>query len=444
MKRWVVIVMGLIVVTQPVAAQGLRDQIAQLFIFGEGDDPLFLSGSADPNNPGNVQVHGEHFIPAAVSSNGTIISFLTNSIATNIANIPISATSSGITFRFEQGAPVATSTSPGPILAERGQTLGRGRVLVGASVNVLNFKSLRGVALDNLRLTFTHENTDFPNCDAIFGGDCSIYGIPDFENDVIDLDLNLDINVITTLFVATYGLHDRVDIGVAIPIVSTSLRGMSTAQVVPFGGGAVNHFFGGTQAEPELSATRFVEGSATGLGDVAARLKIAVGESENARFSILGDARFRTGDEADLLGSGETSIRGLGVISAQFANFSPHINVGYVYRSGDLLNDALLAVAGFDHVLAPWATLAVDFVSQLQVGENQLKVPEPVVLEAPFRRTIETTTIPDRRDDLIDGSIGFKFVTPSGLSVILNSLWPLNRAGLRTNVSWTAGLEYNF
>ncbi len=444
MTRWSILLVALAIGSQPVEAQGLRDQIAELFIFGDGDDPLFLSGTADPSNPFNIQVHGEHFIPAASASNATIISFLTNAIATNIANIPISATSSGTTFRFVEGAPVATSTSPGPIFAERGQTLGRGRVLVGATVNVFNFKSLRGVDLDDVRLTFTHENTNFPGCDQVFGGDCTIYGVPDFENDVITLDLDLDLNVVTTLFVLSYGLHDRIDIGVAIPIVSTSLRGRSTAEVIPFGGASVNHFFGGTITEPELMATRTVDASVSGLGDVAARVKIAVGESETTRFSILGDARFATGDEADLLGSGSASIRGLGIISAQFNRFSPHVNVGYVYRSAELQNDAVLLTAGFDHVLAPWAALAVDFVSEFQVRANKLTVPDPVRLEAPFPRTIEVTTIPDRRDDLLGGSIGFKFVTPSGLTLILNSIWPLNQAGLRTDVSWSAGLEYNF
>ena len=44
-------------VATPLAAQGLRGQIAQLFIFGPGEDPLFLSGSADPANPTSVQAH---------------------------------------------------------------------------------------------------------------------------------------------------------------------------------------------------------------------------------------------------------------------------------------------------------------------------------------------------------------------------------------------------
>src|SRR5215208_2295405 len=114
----------------PLQAQHLRDDLGQLFIFGNGDSPLNLGGTSDPNNPESVRAHGNHFIPAAVASNGTVISFLTNSIGSNVANVPVSATSGGSTFSFEAGVPKQTSTSAGPIFGERAQRLGRGRVLL--------------------------------------------------------------------------------------------------------------------------------------------------------------------------------------------------------------------------------------------------------------------------------------------------------------------------
>ncbi len=423
------------------AAQGLRDRIGELFIFGSGEQPLFLAGTADNTS---VQAHSGHFVPSAVGNNATLIAFLTSAIGTSIAAIPISATSSGTTFRFEGGVPVQTSTSPGPIIGERAQTLGRGRVFVGASASRLHFKTLRGVDLDNLRLNFTHANADFPGCDTIFGGDCTLQGIPTLENDFIQLDLALDLDVRAWTFQLTYGLLDRVDIGVAIPIVSATLRGQSNAQVVPFGGPTASHFFDGTPADPDLFASRFVEGSASGLGDIAARLKIGVGESPSTRFAILGDARFATGNEDDFLGSGHFSLRGMGIVSAEFGQFAPHANVGYLYREGDDQNDAVLANVGFDQMLAPWATLAVDLVSELQVGDSKLAVPDPLIIDEPFRRLIEPTSVPDIRDDIINASLGFKFTGTSGLTIVTNSIWPLNSGGLRPNVMLTAGLEYSF
>lgn len=428
----------------PAQAQGLRDLISQLFIFGSGQDPLFLAGTADPSNPSTVQVHGSHFVPSAAAGNGTVISFITNAISGSVADFPFSAASGGSTFRFEGGAPVQTSISPGPIFAERAQTLGRGRTLVGFNYNRFQYSTLRGVDLDNLQLTFTHANVDTPACDSIVAGDCAPMGVPTLENDIMPFALSLDVDVKLASFVVTYGVSDRLDFGVALPIVSTSLRGRSEAQVIPFGGPNAAHFFAGTPSNPVLSASRFVEGSATGLGDVAVRVKLRLRHSDQVSIAVLADGRFPTGSARDLLGAGRFSGRLLAILSTRFGDFAPHGNLGYLGRSGALRNDAVVATLGFDHLLAPWVTLAADLISQLQVGDSRLVVPGDVAIEVPFHRTVRTTTIPNRRDDLVDGSLGFKFSTRRGPTLVVNALWPLNRGGLRANVLGTIGVEYNF
>src|SRR5215210_3398759 len=108
--RWYAIGLLLVATTALPArvlhAQRLRDQISELFIFGSGQDPLFLGGSGNPNNPSSIQVHAGHFVPSAVAGNATVISFITSSIGGNVPNIPVGATSSGSTFRLERGVPV--------------------------------------------------------------------------------------------------------------------------------------------------------------------------------------------------------------------------------------------------------------------------------------------------------------------------------------------------
>jgi hypothetical protein len=428
----------------PVEAQHLRDELSGLFIFGSGESPLTLGGTSDPSNPDSIRIHGNHFVPAAVASNGTVISFLTNSIGSNVSNVPVSATSGGSTFSFEGGVPTRTSLSAGPIFGERAQTLGRGRVLVGLARTGLHFKTLRGVDLGHVRFTFTHANSDFPGCDSVAGGDCSLLGIPTLENETIDLNLALDISLTVTGFLLTYGITDRVDIGVALPLVSVSLAGTSDAQINPFGPPPAVHFFGGTPENPILTASRSIEGSSTGLGDIDGRVKVNLRRADPLSVAILADVRFPTGSESNLLGSGAFAARGLAIFSALFGNFSPHANVGYLYRGGEFETDVVLVTAGFDHLLAPWATLAVDLISQLQVGETPLQVPGAVHIESPYHRTIIPTVIPDTRDDIVDGSIGVKLTAAQGLTVLGNSSWSLNRGGLRPDVIWTAGLEYNF
>ena len=432
----------LALVGTPLPAQGLREKISQLFIFSAGKDPLFLGGTAGSDSA--TALHADHFVPSANADNGSLIAFISSAISQNAGNLPVSATSGGSTFRFEAGVPVPTSGSPGAVFGERAPTLGRGRVFVGANVNRLHFETLRGVNMHDIEMTFTHENVTGGACDSIVGSSCTPYGVPTHENDVIDLRLALDLDMTVTSFFVTFGLADRVDIGVALPIVSTTLRGTSDAQIVPFGGTTAQHFFGGTAANPELSTSRFVEGSATGVGDIATRVKVNLTRTERTSFAVLADVRFPTGSAEDLLGSGHIAARGLGILSARFGAFSPHANVGYLFRGGSAQTSSVLATVGFDHVMAPWAAIAVDVVSELQVGESKLRLPGRVTYDLPFRRTVEPTNIPTERDDLINGSFGFKFVTHSGIILVANTLLPLNRGGLRPNVLWTAGMEYNF
>jgi hypothetical protein len=436
--------MAIMALSNVADAQGLRERISQLFIFGAGEDPLFLSGSADPNNPAAIRSHGAHYIPSAVSQNGSLISFLTTAISSSVANAPIGSTSGGLSFRFEAGVPVRTSTSAGPIFAERGQTLGRGRTVVGVGRTSSHLSSLRGSDLNNIDLFFTHENVDFEGCDAANGGPCHLMGIPNLENDVMQFKLSLDLDVQVTSVYATYGITDKVDVGIVLPIVSTSLRGRSDANIFPFGGTTAAHFFAGTPQNPVLDASRSVEGSAWGLGDVAVRGKVAVHESARTNIALLADARFATGDSDNLLGSGQFSARGLAIMSAKFGALSAHANSGYSYRGGGQQNDAVLATAGFDDLIAPHVTLAADLVSELQVGRSKLRLPAPVLYDVPFKRTVKPTSIPDIADDIVNGSFGFKFTTDNGFTIVTNALVPLNRGGIRANITYTTGVEFAF
>jgi len=442
-KAWLVWFV-LVAAATPLRAQGLEGRLRDLFIFGTGDNVLVLGGSAASGNPA-IQVHGMHFIPAAVAGNATLISFLTNSISANVTNIPLSASSGGQTFKFEGATPVATSISAGPIYAERAQTLGRGRLFLGLSRSGLEYKTLRGVPMDDIRFTFAHANVDFPGCDSISGGDCSLYGFPLLENETINFNLDLNVSVDVTDFLLTYGITNALDFGVVVPFVSTSLRGTSNAEVIPFGQSVPPaHFFSGTPENPVFTASRFSEGSATGLGDVSARLKLRLREGTPVSVAVLAEGRFPTGSEEDLRGSGAVQLRGLGIVSAHLGDFSPHVNMGYQYRGGDLDTDSFLITAGFDQLLASWATFAADMISEFQVGTSHLALPPDATLQYPFHRTIDATDIPDRRDDLVNASLGAKLTIPAGVTFLANALFPLNRGGMRPDVLWTAGVEYAF
>src|SRR2546427_12179364 len=97
---------------------------------------------------------------------------------------------------------------------------------------------------------------------------------------MIAVRMALDLNMTVTSFFLSFGLLDRVDIGVVLPIVSTSLTGTSDAEIRPFGGTTAAHFWGGTPRKPQLSTSPLVEVSATGSGEISARVKVSGTESE--------------------------------------------------------------------------------------------------------------------------------------------------------------------
>ncbi len=405
------------------AQESLTDKVTGLFTFGDCGQPLCLNVVG--------ATHGSHFISDAKEGGLTVVNFLTNSVGLNASSFPIGGTSGGISFRLVGGVPVRTTSSLGPIFADRAENLGKGRFLMGADLNYIRYRSLRGVPLNNLLLNFTHQNIGDP-----------AQGNPSFENDFITVRLALNVDQLVSAFFVTYGLLDKLDISVAVPLVHTSLEGRTDAQINPFGLPIV-HYFAGTAADPILRASSSTFGSATGLGDVAVRLKWGWINNPTYSMALLGDVRFPTGNEQNLLGSGHYSGRLALVASSHFGGFSPHVNLGYLYRDGSGINDQVLTYLGFDQLVAPWATMAVDVLGNWELG-TPFQVPGAVQYTAPYAHSIDRTSVPNSHDHRIDASFGFKFRLSGAATALVNTLIPLRNGGVTPDIAYTTGLEFNF
>lgn len=403
------------------AIGSLRSQVADLFRFGDCGEALCLKV--------NAAVHGLHYSPSAQAASGTLINFFTDAIGNSVSNIPISSSSGGVTFSFRGGAPVKTSVSTGPIFAERAQTIGRGRLLGGANVTALTFKTFRGLPLNQLEFNFTHQNVGSP-----------VYGNPEFENDVIQVRADVNLNLIVTTASLTYGLLDNLDIGVAVPLVRAGLSGTSVGTVIPFSANTPHQF--GDAASPRLQATGKTDGSSIGVGDVAARIKLNVSQAPG--LALFGDVRLPTGNADELRGAGALSVRALGVYSTRYRDMSPHANLGVLVRTGTSQKNAILSALGFDQLISESITIAADVLAEIQIGDNAVANPEPVLLTAPFARSIIPTNLPSSKDHVIRGAFGVKYTSKSGLTALLNALVPLRAGSLQPTVAWTAGLEYPF
>jgi len=444
------LLLGMVLLLTPLTradGQSLRDRIENLFRFGDcGPDILLCLQNTSGQDAALA------FSDALEAGNRLLVDFVTDAIGLSVASIPTPATSSGAVVEFTPGGRIQTRLlSGGPIYAERAPSLGRGKLLLGALFTQLRFQRLRGVPIRDMLFNFRH--VDIPGTPGL--------GNPVQENNVLQVRLALDVRTVASSFFLTYGLTNTLDLGVAIPLVHTSMSGASDAQIVPFGSGSV-YSFGGPAEDPKVRETSYQDGSAIGLGDIGVRLKLNLRQGRRMGYAFQGDVRLPTGNEHNLLGLGHVAVRALGVASAEFGPFTPHVNLGYLFRGrpDSLQNHALVALVGFDHILTTGVTLAVDLLSELELDRSALRVPPDIQYTEPFTRVVPATTIPDGRDSRVDATVGFKWSIPcspswptfcatgaqrgTGLTVITAAVVPLNSGGLRSGIVLSAGAQYKF
>jgi hypothetical protein len=422
LSRVFVVLFALVAPAALPAQADARSHIRDLFHFGSCDTLICLSTSTG--------VHGSHYNPDASAVAQVFVDFLSRAITNSVASVPLGATSSGTTFTFnDAGIPIATAQSTGPIFGERAQTLGRGRLAMSLKYTQSSFTAIRGVPLDNLQLTLTHEDESPAGL-----------GDPSFERDTIHIATTMDASISVMALTATWGIANNVDIGFAVPLARLSFSGRSIANLVNTTGTAI-HFFKGTTGNPQFADTARSESNVTGIGDISLRAKFNLMQTDRGGAAFLTELRVPTGNEDNLLGTGKAWVTGSFIASLTMRQFTPHANIGYLYRSREDLSSGVLGAVGFDALIAPKFTLAADVLALGEIGESRLALPQPAVyLDG---SVVRRTNIPSGRDNLVGASIGAKWVI-AGFTAVGNALLPLGDGGMSPNLTWTVGLERTF
>ena len=428
---------------RPAAGQSLTDLVAELFVFGQCGVPLCLD--PDFEETGNYPTeHGRHYLRELVPLNDAIILSFQEGIGGVVGSLPATAMAGGRIWSNGD-----RSASLGPIFAERAETLGMGRFFLGLDATSFQVTNFSGVPADNLVLNFFHENSD-----VALGPDPGI-GLPHFERDVLQVSTNLDLNLTVATAVLSAGLTSFLDVGFAVPVVRTSLRATADAQILSLGS-SLAHRFDGTADSPVLHASNSVRGSATGIGDVSARVKVnltggtRVGQvPPSVGMALLADVTFPTGQAEDLLGLGEGRGRALAILSLHHGSFSPHLNAGYLLREGNLRDsnfdrDAMLATVGFDARASDAVTVAADLITRWELAASEFPMPGPVTFAGTPALTVEPSSIPDAARHFIDLAVGLKYMLGKDMILVTNALLPVRAAGLRPDLLWTLGLQGTF
>lgn len=380
--------------------------------------------------------HSAHFSNAFQSNFGPLMSSVTNQLTT----VPLPSPASGFLYSFDTSLGVYTRTgqSFGPIFAERAETIGKNKFFAGVAYQHYNFDRIDGIDLKKLSAVFEHQ----PAANIVF------------QRDIITTQTQLDIQIGQTVAYFTYGLHDRVDVSVALPMVTASIEALSDAQIQRIGTGTDGSIHAFDTTVGDRSRAQFgVSGTAQGIGDVTVRLKATALRFKSAGVAVGFDARMPTGDELNLLGSGTYGARPFVAISGRKGNFSPHVNFAYQWNGKSFLagnvvtgttgnlTDQLQYAAGFDLGVTPKFTLAMDYLGIQQI---QGKKVERTQFTAFNGRQFDQSIVRNARVNQHALATGFKVNPIRELLVSFNLLFALNDAGLRDRVSPLIGVAYTF
>ena len=359
-------------------------------------------------------------------------------LTSQLAAVPLPSPASGFTYEFDADLGVfqRSSQSFGPILAERAETIGGGRFSFGFSFQNFSFDTIEGLDLDNVPSVFEH--------DSAFLGGGRIDVVPTTNS------IQARVNQFTTF--VSYGLTDRLDLSLAIPLVSMDLTVISSATVQRLGtaGNDKVHFFRlqGDRIGNERTYTAF--GTASGLGDLTLRLKGRFGSS----IAMAVDIRIPTGDEKNLLGVGAAGIRPFLILSRSSRAFSPHLNIGYLWNGSSVLAgnpatgesadlpDQATYVIGADFGVSDRFTFVLDIL-----GNYLIDAPRLVKTEFAARdgsTTYPTVAFETQSYNLLSGSVGFKLNVVESLLIDVNLLFNLDDNGLRDKITPLVGFEYAF
>jgi Putative MetA-pathway of phenol degradation len=362
-------------------------------------------------------------------------------LTSQIVSLPLPAPASGFTYEFDPSLGVFTrSTSTfGPILAERADTIGARRVSIGFAYQRLAFDSIEGMDLQSIPAVFTHDNAE------LRGG----------REDVITTVNSIDSEVTRSAAFITYGVTNNLDVSIAVPFVSADIVVTSDATIRRIGTTIPEiHFF--RAADDSIGDRRIYTafGHSSGPGDITVRMKQVIKKGQVHGFALGLDLRLPTGDERNLLGTGAPGVQPFGAWSADYGIFSPHINLAYQWNgssvlAGDLeagvaedLPDVAVYALGAVFAIHPRVTAALDVLGRYIIDSPRVHREEFHALDG--RSVYPNIAFDTGSINELSSAIGLKINLAGRLLLNTNLLVRLNSAGLRDKISPLVGIEYAF
>lgn len=275
-----------------------------------------------------------------------------------ITTLPLGTSSGGYTWEFDPalGIVVRKSQSFGAIFSERPLTIGRHKLSIGVTTQHTAWRSLAGQDLRGGGVYWSDR----------FGDDFyTAAKEPVLEKGVSTVELKTD----RTSINATFGLTDRADLHVIVPFGRTRVLG------------AVDYSYTVLSSGTEFRRLRASGSSddASGLADVSVRGKYLLISRRAMALAAAGEARFPTGDQDNLLGTGKFQKRVSALGSMTVNRYSPHFELGYLFAGTGLQftsssssrtlasaspSDEITYTVGVDAAMSTRITIAADVLGR--------------------------------------------------------------------------------
>jgi hypothetical protein len=395
--------LSLLLSAGPAGAADLKNFLSDLY----GGDGIRLS----PVTPvPGAQFHVPHFTAISLEE----FARLNEAIVSGVGTPAFNSTVTGITFDVATGVPVETQNSLGPLLVESARTLGKGKIDLAFGYSRIKYDRLDGRELGNYVLDLEHNDCCGPNAPQIPPGDGALTG---FEHDEVEVRIRTRLNFDVFGLFANYGLTDRWDAGVVLPIIRAEARADAHAEVLPISGSAIHSFQGQTELQDSSTG-----GTKTGIGDVIVRTKYSLLRDSGSApdLALLAQITAPTGDEDNLLGTGETKYKAGVITSKNFGTVGTHLNLAYEMTTGPDVQDNMTYAAGVDLRASSNFTVGGDFLGRWNPDQDQIG------------------------SNVVDFALSAKWNPFTGMNAPLNAyvIVPVNKDhGLRSDVVYGVGFD---
>jgi outer membrane putative beta-barrel porin/alpha-amylase len=421
--------------------------------------------------------HDAHFSPFTVNELQNpavaVVEGFNQLLVVQLSTFPIGSSAGGFSYSFDPslGTLRRASNSFGPLFAERAATIGRRRMAVGFNYQHASYDKFEGSSLDGGTIRFYLRHQDCcttgtgPVVPPFFGVDPHPDGTllnPFFEGDVIEAALSLKVKTDVVSLFGNYGLTDRWDVGIAVPIVHVDMDAtvLATIKRLATVANPLIHTFVAGQDVPQTTIAS--GGSATGIGDIELRTKYRLLDLRAGGLAAAADFRLPTGNEDDLLG-GSTQVKLFLIESGGSDRVTQHVNVGYTFSkdNGTVATGALGAptfpdefnyAAGVELVVEPRITVIGDVVGRTLRNAGRLDMVtktfqfQPPGTPAPPLATMQFEEFEPRTGNLnlLYGTAGVKINPKGNILFSASVLFPLTDAGLKNRLTTIVGMDYAF